>query len=266
VKHLRTAHLGVGLLFLAVFVATGQYMDLGYDHLRGMADGPRLLYRSAHIYLLFAALLNLLLGSYLQAHAGRRARALQFTGSAMLLVAPMLLTLSFFMESQDTSFVRPMMRIAAYGTLVGGGLHFFSGFLAKATPALPKDAVLRVARPTDRLEELKRMYVDGLGFELLSEFHGYNGFDGAILGHPRHPYHLEFTHHRGTTVGGAPTKDNLLVFYVPGDEAWRQCCSALAAAGFKEVQAYNNYWDQRGKTFEDIDRYRVVIENDTWRK
>src|SRR5688572_21603394 len=127
---MRNAHLITGLLFLAVFVATGQYMDLGYDHLRGMADGPRLLFRSAHIYLLFAALLNLLLGCYFQAHAGRGARAMQLTGSTMLLVAPLLLTLSFFMESQDTSFIRPMTRIALYGTLVGAGLHFFSGFLS----------------------------------------------------------------------------------------------------------------------------------------
>lgn len=110
------------------------------------------------------------------------------------------------------------------------------------------------------------MYADGLGFEILSTFEGHNGFDGAILGHPKHPYHLEFTQHRGTPAGRAPTQDNLLVFYVPEPERWSTCCAALRAAGFIDVPAFNDYWDQRGKTFEDLDGYRVVIENDHWRK
>lgn len=131
---------------------------------------------------------------------------------------------------------------------------------------IPRDAILRIARPTDNLEQLARMYVEGLGFTLLSKFKSHNGFDGVILGHPQHPWHLEFTHHRGTRVGGAPTEDNLLVFYVPDREAWQKACADLAAAGFKEVAAYNEYWSQRGKTYEDVDRYRVVIENDGWRK
>ncbi len=129
---------------------------------------------------------------------------------------------------------------------------------------IPKESVLRVPRPTDRLDELARMYVDGLGFNVLLEVHNHAGFDGVILGHPGHPYHLEFTHHRGTVVGGAPTRDNLLVFYVPHPETWALCCSTMTEAGFKEVVSYNEYWDRLGKTFEDVDGYRVVIQNDTW--
>jgi prolyl oligopeptidase len=130
---------------------------------------------------------------------------------------------------------------------------------------IPKNSVLRVARPTDNLSAIALMYVDGLGFALLSEFHDAD-FDGAIIGHPNHPYHLEFTHHKGTSVGKAPTQDNLLVFYVPEQEAWLECCARLLTAGFKQVVAYNEYWDQRGKTFEDRDGYRIVIERDTWKK
>lgn len=131
---------------------------------------------------------------------------------------------------------------------------------------IPKEAVLRIARPTDRLAEITRMYTNGLGFQLLSKFEGHNGFDGVILGHPQHPYHLEFTHHRGTQVGYAPTQDNLLVFYVPEGNAWVSACEAMLAAGFVEVPSYNDYWDQRGRTFEDPDHYRVVVEQDTWSK
>lgn len=61
---MRRLHLAIGPLALAGFLATGQYMDARHDHLRGMAAAPRLLFRSAHICLLFASLLNLTLGLY----------------------------------------------------------------------------------------------------------------------------------------------------------------------------------------------------------
>ena len=83
---------------------------------------------------------------------------------------------------------------------------------------IPKSAKLRVARPTDNLAQITQMYVNGLGFELLGEFKGHNGFNGSIIGHAKHNYHLEFTHHIGTKVGHAPSKDNLLVFYFSANE------------------------------------------------
>jgi len=60
---------------------------------------------------------------------------------------------------------------------------------------IPRDTILRVARPTDHLAEITKMYIEGLGFELIGEFHDHDGFDGSIIGHPHHPHHLEFTHH-----------------------------------------------------------------------
>lgn len=130
---------------------------------------------------------------------------------------------------------------------------------------IPKTAVLRVARPTDRLDAIAKMYVEGLGFEVLASFKDHEGFDGVIIGHRNHPYHLEFTHHTGVTVGGAPTQDNLLVFYIPDRKDWLLCCNSMKTAGFVEVESYNPYWDKAGKTFEDLDGYRVVLQNDSWR-
>lgn len=129
---------------------------------------------------------------------------------------------------------------------------------------IPTTAIMRVARPTDNLAEITRMYVEGLGFELLGEFKGHNGFDGSIIGHPKHLYHLEFTHHQGTKVGKAPTQDNLLVFYIPENSTWLSCTKKTEKAGFIPVPAYNDYWDVVGKTFEDIDGYRVVLQNRAW--
>ena len=67
-------------------------------------------------------------------------------------------------------------------------------------------AVLRIARPTDRLQEIATLYCRGLGFERLGEFVDHQGFDGIMIGHPQHAYHLEFTQHRGVRVGQAPTQ------------------------------------------------------------
>ena len=124
--------------------------------------------------------------------------------------------------------------------------------------------ILRVARPTDRLKRIATMYRDGLGFQELASFENHEGFDGVVLGHPRAPYHLEFTHHRGTTVGNAPSEDNLLVFYIPETAQWSRMCKNMEEAGFTNVASYNPYWDVAGKTYEDPDGYRVVLQNRAW--
>jgi hypothetical protein len=125
---------------------------------------------------------------------------------------------------------------------------------------------MRVARPTDRLAEIVEMYVKGLGLTVLDQFTDHEGFDGVILGHSRVPYHIEFTTQRGRKVGKAPTKDHLLAFYLPDGDEWNESCNRMIAAGFRSVPSYNPYWDGEGKTFEDLDGYRVVLQNAAWTK
>ncbi len=129
---------------------------------------------------------------------------------------------------------------------------------------ISRDTKLRVARPTDNLQQITEMYVAGLGFELIGRFEDHDGFDGSIIGHVQHLYHLEFTHHRGTKVGQAPTQDNLLVFYIPDQADWQAACTRILNAGFQLVTSYNPYWDVVGKTFKDVDGYRVVLQNRDW--
>jgi hypothetical protein len=109
------------------------------------------------------------------------------------------------------------------------------------------------------------MYMDGLGMQLLGEFKEQDGFDGVILGHPQHSWHLEFTRHQGSTVGRAPTTDNLLVFYLPDKLEWEACCRTLIGAGFLRVTSFNPYWEREGVTFEDCDGYRVVLQHSSWK-
>ena len=126
-------------------------------------------------------------------------------------------------------------------------------------------AHLRVARPSDNLEAVAEMYRLGLGFQRLGGFVDHAGFDGVMLGHPGAGYHLELTHHRGHLAGRAPTQDNLLVFYIADPDEWTTRCDAMMGAGFQAVPSYNPYWDRLGRTFEDLDGYRVVIQRAGWR-
>lgn len=126
---------------------------------------------------------------------------------------------------------------------------------------IPSNAVLRIARPTDNLDTVALMYINGLGLQLLGEFNDHEGFNGRILGHPQHPWHLEFTQHAGSIVGRAPTQDNLLVFYMPDKIEWETCCRTMISAGFQRVTSFNPYWEVEGVTFEDCDGYRVVLQS-----
>jgi hypothetical protein len=108
------------------------------------------------------------------------------------------------------------------------------------------------------------MYERGLGLSVLAEFADHDGVHGVILGHPADPYHIEFTMHRAHVAGRAPTEDHLLVFYVPDPNDWEVRCARMAASGFLVVGSGNPYWDRQGRTFEDLDGYRVVLQNSAW--
>jgi len=108
------------------------------------------------------------------------------------------------------------------------------------------------------------MYRAGLGLDELGRFENHEGFDGVMLGHPALPYHFEFTYCRAHPVAPTPTAEDLVVFYLPDPGEWQRRCAAMLAAEFREVPPFNPYWKLRGRTFEDDDGYRVVLEHSEW--
>ena len=118
---------------------------------------------------------------------------------------------------------------------------------------------IRIARPTDRLAEVVRFYRDALGLEQIASFEGHAGYDGVMLALPGRRDHLEFTHHESGSPCPAPTKDNLLVFYVEDDGAFRETAARLRRHGHEPVAPENPYWAEEGLTFEDPDGWRVVL-------
>jgi catechol 2,3-dioxygenase-like lactoylglutathione lyase family enzyme len=131
-------------------------------------------------------------------------------------------------------------------------------------PNALEKANVRIARPSDDLAALVTFYRNGLGFEVLYEFKDHDGFDGVMLGFKGAGYHLEFTRKHGHRAGRAPTEENLLVFYLPDTEEWKRAVARLEGLGHQAVKAFNPYWDRKGKTFEDPDGYRVVLQNAGW--
>jgi catechol 2,3-dioxygenase-like lactoylglutathione lyase family enzyme len=124
---------------------------------------------------------------------------------------------------------------------------------------------LRIAKPVRDLTRARDMYSHGLGLQVLGSFQDHDGFDGVMLGVPGAGYHFEFTRARHHPQRPSSTVDDLVVFYIPGEAEWRSMCDRMLAAGFTPVRAFNPYWEARGRTYEDGDGYRIVLERAGWR-
>ena len=122
----------------------------------------------------------------------------------------------------------------------------------------------RIARPVRDLGRSAIMYQLGLGLSELDRFDDHEGFDGVMLGIKGANFHFEFTYCRRHPVEPSPTREDLLVLYIPELPAWQERCEAMRNAGFREVESSNPYWERDGRTFEDPDGYRVVIHQTAW--
>jgi hypothetical protein len=128
----KRLHQITGLLVVIIFLLTGQYMDLYYRHMEGVDDGMRMMFRSRHIYLLLAGLLNIGIGSYFSYRAEQWRKALQLAGSVLVLVAPFVLLLAFFREPTLANLQRPFTLPAIVALLTGTLLHLLSGLRQKS--------------------------------------------------------------------------------------------------------------------------------------
>ena len=117
----------------------------------------------------------------------------------------------------------------------------------------------RIARPTDKFEDVIAFYGKGLGLKRIGEFYGHEWYDGVMFGLPDEEYHLEFTRHIDGSPCLAPTKDNLLVFYMREDSEIEKVSKRLHAMGYEEVEPENPYWKEKGITIEDPDGWRIVL-------
>ena len=119
---------------------------------------------------------------------------------------------------------------------------------------------LRVARHTERLDELVSFYRDGIGLTEIGGFRGHHGYDGVFLAVPGTNAHLELTAGGGHRAP-EPHPESLLVFYLGDDEAVQAVAARLAV---DPVPPDNPFWAEHGLTFEDPDGFRVVLVPERW--
>ena len=96
-------------------------------HLYGLDTTTRLLFRSSHIYLLFAALLNLVLGLHDEPVQRGWQVWLRRAGSVLVLMAPVLFLLAFFREPWLVGLKRPFALPGVIISFAGVICHVVSG-------------------------------------------------------------------------------------------------------------------------------------------
>ena len=120
---MKRFHLIFGLCLFVVFLLTGQFMDHFHHHLVDMPDGPRMLYRSRHIYILLSGLVHLGIGSYFYYRFRTWLRVLQLLGSGLITIASVIFVAAFFYEPGLTNLSGPLTKFAVIITAVGMLLH-----------------------------------------------------------------------------------------------------------------------------------------------
>lgn len=124
-------HLIFGLVTFVVFLITGRMMRWDFPDKEIISQEFRLLMRSRHIYILFAALMNILLGVYLRISDNARRRYVQIFASALLFAGALLMIFAFFYETYTTQRFSEISRFGLYASLAGTIFHLLGGFQLK---------------------------------------------------------------------------------------------------------------------------------------
>jgi catechol 2,3-dioxygenase-like lactoylglutathione lyase family enzyme len=114
---------------------------------------------------------------------------------------------------------------------------------------------VRVARHTDRLEEVVAFYRDRIGLRQTGEFQGHDGYDGAFLEIPGTYTELEFTT-GGDHSAPDPHPESVLVLYFETREEVEEIVERIHQP---EVVPANPFWQNNATAFSDPDGYQVLL-------
>jgi peptidoglycan/LPS O-acetylase OafA/YrhL len=122
---MKRLHRIFGALVILAFLLTGQVME--FHQVREMDEGARMMFRSRHIFILLAGLLNLGIGVYFTYWQERWRKRLQLIGSGLLIIAPLLMIGAFFYEPTLKGLQRTLTLPALILLILGVSFHLFSG-------------------------------------------------------------------------------------------------------------------------------------------
>ena len=118
-------HLIFGIAVFLVFTQTGSLMRADFPDKDAIPQDLRLLMRSRHIYISFAALIHIVLGVYLQLRQEIVLRVLQLLGSIVITIGSILLVYAWYVETYEFQHFSDLSRNGIYLTALGVGLHLF---------------------------------------------------------------------------------------------------------------------------------------------
>ena len=95
---LGRVHLIIGIAAIVAFLLSGQQLGHHHPAMEQLPPELRMMYVSRHIYLLAGALVNTVLGLYLQLQTSRWRRVLQIIGSILILTSVLALSMAFLAE------------------------------------------------------------------------------------------------------------------------------------------------------------------------
>ena len=101
-------HRLAGLGFVLIFVATGVWLRFRGQAVIDQDEAIRFSLRANHVYILFAGLVNIAVGLNPTVPAVSWRRRVQLVGSALLLLAPLVLLAAFILEGPQAQAFRPI--------------------------------------------------------------------------------------------------------------------------------------------------------------
>lgn len=104
---MKKLHLITGCIFFCLFLATGVYMLLKFPDLYQEKEEVRMMFRSTHIYLLLASLLNIQASNSEPHVNGNIAKYGNCISSCLLIISQPIIFLAFIMEPPAYLIERP---------------------------------------------------------------------------------------------------------------------------------------------------------------
>jgi uncharacterized membrane protein YwaF len=116
---LQRSHLVIGALFLAIFLLTGVYMFVNFPDLYQGREEVRMMFRATHIYILMAALINILCGTSNVGQCRASFAWLSSVASVLIMLAPVLFVTGFAIEPTEYRLDRPVSFWGVVALLTG---------------------------------------------------------------------------------------------------------------------------------------------------
>lgn len=114
---------------------------------------------------------------------------------------------------------------------------------------------VRLARHTERLDEVTAFYRDQVGLSETGRFTDHEGYDGVFLDIPNTAAQLELTSGGGHPPP-EPHPESLLVLYFDTEA---ELLAAVERIDALEVTPANPYWQRNARCYADPDGFQILL-------